>query len=305
MIRKTIFAALAAIAIPVAATAQTGAPAPAALVSPEVASVLDKPKITLDPTKGYIMVHAPLPVMVALIRRPNAAEIEEYRKLRAEALAKAHGKWVKAHASWEKSFKFWQTHGKQPPRPVEPVEPTDANLTFLSLDQYNLFQMGPLFRFAKSKERSTWLAMVSPGRYAYYGPLAFAPQPAGTCMCMGTIEFEVKAGEVTDIGTVKLSLADARAAASAAGKPLPTTELDLPEDVNTVGWQPPVAGDPVDPRLAGYKVVPAELHAGPRFPNYYGVAIDRLTPVPGVLAYDRDRIIDVKTGQEIKAGPLR
>ena len=36
------------------------------------------------------------------------------------------------------------------------------------------------------------------------------------------------------------------------------------------------------------------LRASGRVPNYFGLQIDRLTPVPGVLDYDRDKIIDVK-----------
>ncbi len=70
--------------------------------------------------------------------------------------------------------------------------------------------------------------------------------------------------------------------------------------MNSIGWEMPVAGAAIDPRLAGYAIVPAELRAAGRFPNYYGLQIDRMTPIPGVLAYERDRIIDVKTGAQVR-----
>jgi hypothetical protein len=35
-------------------------------------------------------------------------------------------------------------------------------------------------------------------------------------------------------------------------------------------------------------------------PNYFGVEIDRLQAIPGVLRYDRDQIIDEASGQPIK-----
>jgi hypothetical protein len=31
-------------------------------------------------------------------------------------------------------------------------------------------------------------------------------------------------------------------------------------------------------------------------PNYFGVLIDRLAPIPGVLGYERDRVIDLANG---------
>ena len=50
---------------------------------------------------------------------------------------------------------------------------------------------------------------------------------------------------------------------------------------------------PVDPRLSSYKVVPASFKAAGPVPNYYGVQVDRMTAIPGVLGYDRDKIIDL------------
>jgi hypothetical protein len=186
-------------------------------------------------------------------------------------------------------------------KPEAPVEPTDANLAFPSLASENIVTLGPLYRFSKTGGRSTYLERMKPGRYIFYGPLATFPETTGTCLCMGSIAFEVKPGVITNAGMMKLNLVAAREAAKAEGKEMPKTELDLPESLNGVGWQVPADGDAIDPRLAGYKVVPAEIRAYGRIPNFFGVAIDRMTEIPGLLAYERDRVVDAKSGETAPA----
>lgn len=49
-------------------------------------------------------------------------------------------------------------------------------------------------------------------------------------------------------------------------------------------------------RLNGLPVVAAERRAGDKMPNYFGVLISRHPALPGVLRYERDRVIDDRTG---------
>ena len=62
--------------------------------------------------------------------------------------------------------------------------------------------------------------------------------------------------------------------------------------ITMMRWTPQTGALPVDPRLTGYKVVPAQFKPAGPVPNYFGVQVDRMTAVPGVLAYDRDKIVD-------------
>jgi hypothetical protein len=291
------------LAAAMAAAALLPAAAPAA--PKDFDSVSDTPTVSLDPAAAYLLVQTWSDTAGAtpltFIREPDADAIADYRTRRAAALVKAHGKWVRSHADWVKEFADWKK-GKMPgmAKPVEPIEPTDLNLAFPALATENMVTLGPLYRFAKTGGRSTYLNRMKPGRYIFYGPVATFPQPAGTCLCMGSIGFELKAGEITNAGMVTLNFVAAREAAKAAGKEAPKTELDLPESLNTVSWTPP-AGAATDPRLAAYRIVPAELHAAGRMPNYFGVQIDRMTELPGVLAYQRDRVIDAKSGETAAA----
>jgi hypothetical protein len=103
---------------------------------------------------------------------------------------------------------------------------------------------------------------------------------------MGSIRFEARAGQIVDIGELRLG---GEEGATPQGRFGPSGRLPAPIVV------PPDPAATRSARLAGVTVVPAELHAADRMPNYFGVLIDRLAPVPGVLEYRRDEVIDVRS----------
>ena len=262
----------------------------------EYKPVADKPVAEIDPAKSYIIVQTETATPLTFIRRPDKEDIDDYLRRRNEALAKAHGKWEKKQANWVRDAAAWDKGGssRTGPRPVKPVEPTDANLAFPAIEQENMVSIGPFNRFAKEKGRSVFLHMVPPGHYAFYGPVIIAAAAGGTCLCMGSIQFEVKPGQIVNTGTMVGTWMAERAKAKAEGRPVPPISTEFPGKLTTTSWQPPAPDDKVDPRLAAFTIVPADLRASGRVPNYFGLQIDRLTPVPGVLDYDRDKIIDVK-----------
>jgi len=265
--------------------------------------VKDTPAVQLDMNGAYILLRSPLPVPISLFRVATAPEVEEYRVKRQEALTKAHAKWEKAHASWSKDNERW----KKDPQlfvapPEEPVEPTDATLTMQPLDQQNLLDFGPLNRFAKdSAGTSTYLQRVWPGRYVLYGSIFINPNggAAGTCVCMGTVAFDAKAGEITDVGFVQTS-ADAITFPRMLDKAKPEDVEGLRSGAITMMRLTPSGAMGVDPRLSAYKVVPASFKAAGPVPNYYGVQVDRLTAILGILVYDRDKIVDATTAPAVR-----
>ena len=265
----------------------------------EYKAIADKPAAEIDPAKSYIIVQTETATPLTFIRRPEKEDIDDYLRRRKEALAKAHDKWVKKHANWVRDAAAWDKagSGRTGSRPVAPVEPTDANLAFPAIEQENMVSIGPFNRFAKEKGRSVFLQMVPPGRYAFYGPVIIAAGVGGACLCMGSIQFEVKPGQIVNTGTMVGTWMAERARAKAEGRPVPPITTEFPGKLTTTSWQPPVAGDTIDPPLAAYTIVPADLRASGRVPNYFGLQIDRLTPIPGVLDYDRDKVIDVKAQQ--------
>ncbi len=259
--------------------------------------VKDKPDVVLDAQKSYLVIRSTAATPMVFVRRPEKEELEDYMKRRGEALSKAHAKWVKKHASWKSNLASWKKQapaGRDPKPPVEPVEPNDLNLAFPSIEEENMIQIGPLNRFGKQSDSSTYVHMVRPGSYAFYGPvfMGIGAPSTGSCMCMGSIEFDIGKGEIVNAGTVKSNLTDAYQLAKDKAIEKPKDDFDLPAGINAMGWGPPSSEDAMDARLSKYKVTAAKLRPSRRFPNYFGVFIDRLTAIPGILEYDRDKIIE-------------
>lgn len=260
--------------------------------------VKDSQTVQLDPNGAYLLLRSPAAVPISLFRVATPEEVEEYRGRRAAALAKAHAKWVKSVASWERQYKDWKESPQTYRKPDDkPIEPTDANLDFPPIDKENLIGFGPLNRFAKEKGSSTYLQRVWPGRYVIYGSVMVNPNGGafGMCVCMGTVAFDAKPGEVVDVGLVTTSsdpLIMPRMLESA--KPEEVDGLRSGE-ITMMRVTPADSSMPVDPRLSSYKIVPAIFRAAGPVPNYYGVQVDRMTAIPGVLGYDRDKIVDLTT----------
>jgi len=57
-------------------------------------------------------------------------------------------------------------------------------------------------------------------------------------------------------------------------------------------------GEGVPDGIDAAKVMPARLHAVGTFVEPNSLLINRLAPIPGVLAYDAGRVIDVAGGRE-------
>ncbi|NJC33251.1 hypothetical protein GGR88_000725 [Sphingomonas jejuensis] len=132
----------------------------------------------------------------------------------------------------------------------------------------------------------TYLIEVAPGGYVVAG-IAPRDMSGGTCLCMGSVRFDAPAGQVVDLGTFRFNgdavPDDRRAAAGFLADP----ELSLRPTLMAIEPSGMMTERPQ--HVAGATVVPARYTASGRFPNLYGMMVSRLAPIPGVLAYDRDR----------------
>ncbi|HZG45159.1 MAG TPA: hypothetical protein VEZ41_02685, partial [Allosphingosinicella sp.] len=120
-----------------------------------------------------------------------------------------------------------------------------------------------------------------------YGPIFAGNQGvmAGVCYCLGSVRFTAHAGAIVDLGRA-VAAEPVKAPAEDGSSPLTIAALSYKLE--------PVAQDmAVDPRLKGAVIRPAEYRAAGKLPNHFGLPIDRLAPIPGVLGYDRDRILDL------------
>jgi len=127
-------------------------------------------------------------------------------------------------------------------------------------------------RLAFLRDRNLFLIEIQPGTYTLYGDIGTGEFGfEGHCLCMGTVSFEVRAGQVTNLGEL------------------------IPPAAGTTGFAivPASAPLPMLPPFTDSVAAPATYHAGGKLPNLLGVEIDRMAPIPGVLGYERDNVIDL------------
>ncbi len=287
--RKLLPGALIALSLVAPAAAKDKAP-----VFVETAAVKDKPAVVLDPAKAYVMLRSDMAVPLYLMKVPTAEDQATYDKVRADALVKAHGKYVKKQAEYDAAVKANASVPKGTPTtplPDKPLEPTEANFQFTPFPLLAGVSIGPINRFAKvDGGLSTYLQELTPGEYRIYGPLAVAPGGGamGSCFCMGSVAFAAKAGEVVDLGVI--------AAKANLSVKRPEGDSSAPVILDGPFLVPAGSSVALDPRLANAHVVPAKFRPIGKLPNYFGLTINRIPAIPGVMRYDRDRIVDLTPG---------
>lgn len=290
MKRILLSAAIALALAPAAAAAKDKTP-----VFVEASAVKDKASVAFDPAKAYILVRSNVAMPLMLMKAPTPEDQAQYDRLRADAFAQARAKYAKKLARYQRDKAVAEemaAHGTATPLPEAPIEPTEANFEFTAFDLLANVPIGPLNRFAKGDGgASTYLEQVTPGTYRVYGPVGFGNQGAsyGTCFCMGSVTFEARAGEIVDLGMMHMLTGD-------EAKPEAGDSTGIVDSEAIAGYQflqPAPVGAALDPRLAGQKVTPARFTPVGKRPNYYGLTIGRMPAMPGVMRYDRDRIVDL------------
>ncbi|HEX6375350.1 MAG TPA: hypothetical protein VFZ91_06480 [Allosphingosinicella sp.] len=151
--------------------------------------------------------------------------------------------------------------------------------------------------FDKSQSERFFLIAVPAGSYVV-AAITYKRMPnIGTCLCMGTVRFEARAGAVTDLGYFLAALEEKPTAIpELAGFTDPATKYRMSPALAAMTVRPPVPGMPLPNGLEHAPIVAADYRAVGKFPNYFHTMINRMAPVRGVLAYDLDRAIDLKAG---------
>lgn len=257
-------------------------------------------KETIDPARGYIYLASAGRYAGTFIRVPDDEDVTTFRADRAEALVKAKERYVKDHAAWKRKVETAAKLGKKVPD--EPIEPTEESFSFGAIETITATTFGPQYAFAKGADSYSYLEEVKPGRYIWYGPILFDPSQGhvGLCYCMGSVTFEVRAGEITNLGNYLTSAPKYEDQPTAPlmeimhSGGLNGFRVKLPERSSAVNYTLPQS-------LAAHKSSQAVFSASGKMNNFYGVMVGRLPPIDGVLAYDRDTVIDLRSGQTLDA----
>lgn len=286
----TMIAGALALAATPAAAAEKLKPDIAQYMAIELKNVISG-KEKIDPAKAYIYIRSPQNRTQGIfLKTPSPEEIANYEAKWREEFAEAKEDYPKKMKTYEAAAKSGR------PLKNKPVEPTEASFAIDPIEYRMIVSFGPQFVFDKTEgpdKTFSYLIEVEPGEYTYHGPIFYLPgSPVmGACICMGSVKFEAKAGQITSLGDfLSLGWAD-RAALEQS-----TFERELLPDrpAKPTDWSIPVS-------LAQYPGAKAELRAAGKRNNFLSALVGRLPPVPGVLAYNRDVPIDLVGLAEAKA----
>jgi hypothetical protein len=280
--------------------------APALSATPIEEKDVVSAKAKLDPAKGYIFLNAAGRQAGAFIRIPDDADIADYAKYREEQFAAVWAFYQRSLSKWTSEVRYAKEQSRA--LPEKPVEPTRDTFYAGAIETRTIETFGPERAYTKGQMGTkdgeggayTYLTAVKPGTYIWYGPVMFNPQYgySGICYCMGSVKFEVKPGIVTDLGNFLVAAPEAEKQTLAT---IPTVtfagawsayKVELPEHSQPVRHAIP-------PSLKDWPVAEAEFSASGKTNNFFNVIISRLPAVPGVLGYDRDVVIDAKTGTRL------
>lgn len=151
---------------------------------------------------------------------------------------------------------------------------------------------------AKTETERTYLVEVPAGTYLIAGQ-SFDGMVGGTCMCMGSVRFTAATGQVTDLGHVLAAPENGTSDVAEFKNMSVDPEIDLPPWIMTV--RPPSTQAAPLPFLNGARVIPATYVAAAKYPNYFGMMVNRMPPIEGVLRYDGDAVV---SGTGIVPSPL-
>lgn len=271
-----------------AALATAALPFAPALARDQVNS---KDAITVDPHRSYIFYRATMKTDILFLREVTEGQLHTWQANREAAYQKARAGYEKALAQWQKADAFYRTTTTSErlniPKPVKPDPVTPETFSFPppELDNFVAVSAGP--RVDEAGTQYSYLIAVEPGTYALYGNVSVTNKGAsGTCLCMGSIRFEAPAGKIVDLGRISYPRIESHNG--------DVMRLRGPKATPTHLVTPPSAALALPARLKGLPVMAADLRAAGKMSNYYGIEIDRLPAIPGVLAYRRDQVIDLK-----------
>jgi hypothetical protein len=265
--------------------------------------------VALRSDRAYILFRRIRPegvpsVEPVFLRIPSDSEMARYAAARRQAWLEAEPVLVRKREEQLRKKAEAEAAGTEFKGEIPPP-PSFETFNFVYDEVANVRRVDTDRAFVRGKPESIYLVEVLPGEFvlygASYGSAALKPS-LFTCMCLGTVGFQAPAGIVTDLGYFMGDMAN---------KPSKIPEL---KDETGLGSgsaaifnplaatvRPARANSPLPAGMDAASVRPARYRAVHRFVDPRAISITRLGAVPGILAYEGRRVIDVQTGTDVQA----
>lgn len=271
--------------------------------SPELVEIEAGSAVTIRPDRAYFLLRMYRPkgtpaVEPVFLRKPTASETDSYSKAKRAAFEIAKPGLDAERSRILEKKQAAENSGTTFKGTVPPI-PAIENFNFYYDKVSNVNAIRHHKPFARGETENIYLIEAVPGDYVLYGSSwGMGSAVLQTCWCLGTVGFQVKSGEITDLGTyygdgAKFKSKIPQLTAETGFGPSSDTPFVL-----MAGTIRPANVDATKPAtLNGQKVVAATYYAVGKFFTPNTVGINRLIPVPGILAYERGTVIDVASGK--------
>jgi hypothetical protein len=256
--------------------------------------------ISIRPDRAYFLFRIDRPEGVTAIepiflRIPNADEMRLYLEARRAAFVRAEPDLVRRREAQMRR----NAEPNRTPREPDPPPPSEERFNFVYEEVQNLQSIDQSRALVRGRPESVYLVEALPGQYVLYGvSYGQANAQLYVCMCLGTVGFSLQPGVVTDLGTFlgdiverQSSIPELRAESGFGPSSTATFRL-LGATI-----RPPRPGAAIPEVLREATVRPVQFRAVGKFVEPRALAINRLAPIPGVLAYDGGRVVDVASGR--------
>jgi hypothetical protein len=257
--------------------------------------------VSIRADKTYFLFRVPDPspfwlMEPIVLRVPSRAETAAYQAAKLAAFQAALPKLKKEYDAAVEKARVAEAKGKAI-RGRNPVPPNMATFNFVYDQTHNVNYVARGKYFARNSAEKIFFIESVPGSYVFYG--VGSRGGIYTCMCLGTVGFEAKAGQVVDLGTFVTDVVKLRSKVpelTALSNLGPSSDMPMPLGAAVIRL--PRSGSDIPVELSSFPIEMANYHAVGRFIEPRTGGINRLPQIPGVLSYDAEgRVIDVKTGQ--------
>lgn len=258
-----------------------------------------KDPINIRPDRAYLLLRGNSKGgSPTFLRVPTPQELAAHGEAKAAAFREAEPDLTRERERQLARKKDAESKGKKFSKAIPPVPSVD-NFAF-EYDTVRNIQNVKLGRaLAKGDGTRTFLLETLPGEFVIYG-VGFQ-RALHTCLCLGTVSFKAKAGEITDLGEIWVSLA-----ANESPKPALAGETGFGPSVNghialwAIAVTPFDGNMTVPAKLAQAKRIAAEYQAVGKFVSGFSFNINRMAPIPGILGYDNGDVIDLRNNLKVE-----
>ena len=265
-------------------------------VADELIEIKNDANLKIEANKAYFLFRMHKSGMQPnFMRIPSQLELDTYEESKRKAFSTAEKGLIAERQKALEKLRKKNNFSVLDESKVLPL-PTLENFTYNYQGVINSQNINLKTVFSDNGSQRTYLIEALPGNYVFYG--VGHTLTLITCLCLGSVSFSVEPGKIVDLGEIFLAEASTK-----SDIPELKSETGLGASINyghsflfSAAIKPVNESTPIPPELPKVRIYPAKYSAVGKFVEHAAFNINRLAPIPGVLAYENGQAVDVMSG---------